>query len=121
MPYSTRSASFGPEFEQLLITAHDGCMKSRSFLLPLESTSHAYSMKMRVYAYFKALRLEADRPVLVEMSEKLCLRVEGQALRFGLREDAWGVTAIRKALGLPDGFSELSAPLEKLRKLRSKK
>jgi hypothetical protein len=108
MPHSLRAAAYGPEFEQLLLTAHETCTGGvvRTFTLELESVSNAYSMRARTYAYFKALRQDADRTDLVELSEKMSLAVEGNNLIFGLREDSWGAKVIRKALKLPDNFDE---------------
>lgn len=108
MPHSLRAAAYGPEFEQLLLTAHETCTntKERTFTLELESDSNAYSMRARTYAYFKALRKDNERTDLIKLSEEISLSAVGKNLIFSFKADSWGAKAIRKALKLPDNIDE---------------
>jgi len=131
MPRSTRPQAYGPEYEQLLLTAHAAATRTGSWLCPMaQGPSHAHALKRKVHAYFAALRKAGDRPELIAQADRLSLRVTGPALEFFLREDSWDSVAIREVLGLPKGFAELGgapvlAPptahsdmLEKLKALR---
>ena len=112
MPRSKRTAVYGPEYEQLLLTAHKECAKqgAHAYLLQLPSPQHALQLKSKVYAYFNALRKEANRPDLVIFADQLSLTITGDFLEFFRREDSWDAKAIRNALGLKEGFSELGGP-----------
>lgn len=105
MPRSQRTVTYGAEYEQLLLRAHG--MPNSSYHLEFASPTQARSLQAKVYAYFKALRKESQRPDLIQMSDDLAMRVEGCKLHFFRKEDSWDAIAIRKALGLEKGFAEL--------------
>lgn len=111
MPRSDRSASYGPEYEALLLRAHAACTCSVSkvYEMPLTTPSMASSIKSKIYAYFKSLRREGLRPDLIQLADQLSLRVSGTSLEFFLRADSWDAVAIRQALGLVDGFADLGS------------
>lgn len=131
MPRSQRTVTYGPEYEQLLLRAHG--WGDLGYQVNFDSATMARFLRSKVYAYFKALRKEGDRPDLIKMSDELSLRVEGMSLHFFRREDSWDAVALRNALGLEKGFAELggtqvavspaakAAMLEKLTELRKKK
>jgi hypothetical protein len=103
MPRTTRTAAFGPEYEQLLLLAFESQGEK---WFQFNSASVALSMKRKVYAYWKALRTENLRPDLVEKSNLLSLRVEGGSLVVFRREDAWDAKALRASMGLEKGFAD---------------
>ena len=103
MPRSTRIVTYGPEYEQLLLLAFAAEGEKR---FPLPSYSLALSLKMRVYAYFKALRTERSRPDLIEKADQLSVRVDGPDLILFRREDAWDKQLLRSAMGLEKGFAD---------------
>ncbi len=135
MPRSSRVESYPPEYEQLLLRAHEATsLGDGQFLIPLESSSAAHSLKAKVYSYFSALRGEATRPDLTILAHDLSLRVQDKSLCIFRKEDSWDAEALRSALGLSKGFASTgsttgvmapssgqSEALEKLKAIRSRK
>lgn len=123
MAHSKTLASYGPEYELLLLRAHS----EGGFLLPLPSAAHAKIFRMKLYAYFRALRLAKSRPDLVEKADTLSIRAEGSDLVIFPSQDSWDATAVRDALGLsvddlpPAVPTAHSLMVEKLRELREKR
>jgi hypothetical protein len=103
MPRTTRTAAYGPEYEQLILLAIAEESEKR---LKFASPSIAASMKARIYCYWKALRAENLRPDLIEKSNLLSMRCEGADLVIFRREDAWDLRNLRAALGLEKGFAD---------------
>jgi len=103
MPRSTRVITYGPEYEQLLLLSFaDPEGKSFDF----GSYSVASAMKAKVYAYWKALRTEGNRPDLMEKADLLSMKVDGRFLVVFRRTDAWDRGLLRAAMGLEKGFEE---------------
>lgn len=112
MPRSKNPETFGPEYEQLLLTM--GQKSSLRIDLPTSSTCH--TMRRKYYSYVEALRQSGRRPDLLQIANAVSVTVnesegavEGHPLHylwFFRTEDAWDNTAIRQALGLEKGFAE---------------
>ena len=96
----SRAPTFGPEYEQLLLTA----FASLPFSFPLESPRHVKAFSAKVYQYFRVLRQENLRLDLIEMADSLTLCGDGNSLVFQLKEDNWDNALIRNVLGLAKGF-----------------
>lgn len=134
MPRSTRPAVYGPEYEQLLLTAFKESF-NKPYRFQLQSTAIVSALVKKNYAYWNALRKEASRPDLVGMCDKLSMRPEGDFIVFFRRADAWDAVALRAAMGLEKGFSDLGlqsqtvpmsasatdAALGKLQEIRARK
>ena len=97
---SHRPSYYGPEYEQLLVTAFN----HNPFRLPLQSPGKAKIFKARFYGYCRALREENLRMDLIEMADNLSLAQEDSMIIFTTKQDSWEAQAIRAALGLTPGF-----------------
>ena len=99
MPRS-RVNPYGPEYEQLLLTAFAGL----PYEFPLADHGQANLFKAKFYGYFRALRQENLRLDLIEMADSLTLSVRDHVLIIKLKSQMWDAIAIRQQLGLQDGF-----------------
>lgn len=97
----SRVSRFGPEYEQLLMTA----FQDAPFRFPFPTPGHAQAFKMRIYEYFRALREENLRLDLVEMADNLQVSKSDCVLVFEHKSEAWDARAIRDVLQLPKGFA----------------
>lgn len=91
---------YGPEFEQLLLTAAKGL----PFKFPLDTVGKAKIMRARIYGYFRALKEENIRLDLIELTEALRITQDDHLIVFLKKHDSWESQAIRQALGLADDF-----------------
>lgn len=100
--HPSRTATYGPEYEQLLLAAH----AQPAFRFPLETPGKARIMKAKIYGYFRALREENLRLDLIEMADQLSLTITDNLIVFSKKADAWDSAAIRNVLGLSESFNE---------------
>ncbi len=134
MPRLNTLENFGPEYEQLLLRAHEALQNKPEFAIQFASNNVAASLRTRAYGYFKALRTSNSRPDLCAISTGLSMRVAGSALVFFRRENSADAIALREALGLAEGFADgganagvivadngLSSHLDHLRRIRERK
>ena len=135
MPRRTDLPSFGKSYEQLLLRAHSSLSTgAEEFTVQFDSPNVAKSIRGRCYAYFKAIRSSKDRPDLAALLDGISIRTAGSALVFFRRGEELDELAIRRALGLGDGFDEIGAArgvlvpqsahtdaLEKLKSIRGRK
>lgn len=120
MPRTQRSAVYGPEYEALLHAA----IRDQGFTMTLASNQLAAAFRVKVYAYFKAIRTEGQRPDLVAACDRLRLGVKGPVFTITMRADAWDTAALREALDMPreeclmvpDNTASLMAKLDEIRK-----
>lgn len=104
-PRDTTPPKYGPEYEQLLLSAWEHCQSGEPFRLPFANEKLASSMRQKMYAYFRALRREGLRMDLVERADAVNVRAEGAVMVILRVEDSWDHVAIREALGLKKGFA----------------
>lgn len=101
MPRSLRPASFGPEYEELLLVS----CRNKGYTLTLPTRREAYLFRIRLYAYFKSLRKDSEvsgkSQRLARMSDTLKLSVAECEVRITMRSDEWDAAAIREALSMP--------------------
>lgn len=131
MPRSQNLDAFGPEYEQLLLRAHEGLKHSAEFAIQFAECSIADSIQFRYRAYVRALKASTTRPDLVALCSDLSTRTAGSALVFFRRANSADCVALRAALGLADGFADTSGPgiiappmktdADRLRELRASK
>jgi hypothetical protein len=134
MPRLNTLESFGDEYEQLLLRVHEALENQKEYAVQFDESGTASSMRTRVYQYFKALRNSTSRPDLTALCTNVSLRTAGAALVFFHSSDTTDKIALRKALGLSDGFADgtdtrgviapqsgLSSHLDKLASIRSRK
>ena len=121
MPRSYHLKDYGPEYELMLLHA----AREGLFSLTLPSNAHAKIFRMKVYAYFNALRKETPpREDLLMKVELLALKVTGPEFQICTKADTWDSQAIRSALSitkddlppqLPTAQSLLRAKLVEIR------
>jgi hypothetical protein len=110
----SRASSFGPEYEQLLLTV----WAKTPFRFPFETTAQAKAMRNRLYAYFRHLRSENIRLDLVEIADSLMMQLaeNDNVLVFLRHEQMWDHQKIRDLLKLEtDKFGLKAADGEELR------
>lgn len=100
----------------------------QGFVLPLPTAGHAKAFRMKLYAYFRALRKARQRHDLIDMADSLLVRAEGSELHLVPRSDTKEAVTIREALGVtksdlppvsPTAHSLLTAKLAELRAKRA--
>lgn len=106
MPRSKVPAVYGPEYEQLLLTAFANSFDT-TYKLALPDPALSRALSKKTYAYWNALRTENTRPDLIELCNKLSIRIVGEEMWFFRRTDSWDAVAIRNAMGLEKGFADL--------------
>lgn len=135
MPRKKTIDAFRPEFEQLLLRAHEHLSTgAHEFSVRFATKSISSGMRSRTYQYFAALRESKHRPDLTAICDGLSMRCDEGALVFFRNEDSMEAVRLREALGLPRGFDELGATggvsvapsglssnLEQLSRIRSRK
>lgn len=132
MPKKTLAPdTFGPEYEQLLLRAHEGLKTKPEFAVQFADTSIAASIQFKYRKYVRSLKEHATRPDLVAICSDLSTRTAGSALVFFRHSNSADAVAIRAALGLADDFSAVSGPgiiappiktdVDRLRELRASK
>jgi len=94
--------SFGPEFEQALTRG----FREAGLRFRTPSPGHAKAFRAKFYHYFRSLKDENLRLDLLEMSQKVQLRLDGDTLVIESKDDAWELQIIRDALGLREGFHQ---------------
>jgi hypothetical protein len=95
-PGPSRATHYGPEYEQLLLTAWNNA----PFRFPMETEAGARAMRGKVYEYFRHLRAENLRLDLIEMADGITLSMDGATLLLLKNEQTWDHEAIRKILGV---------------------
>lgn len=122
--------SYGPEYEQMLLHAHEHLQRGEMFEVPFATEGIATTIKMSVYRYFQALRESPKRPDLAALCAEISMRTTNNMLVFFRRGDSLDAIAIRNALGLAPGFADGSdsrgviAPsthLDTLKRIRERK
>lgn len=100
---------FGPEHRYLAMAAYDGCNSEvGQFIFPLNTKMEAKSMLMRVYGYFRALRIENEDKDLIRMVSLMILDiVDESTIRFRFRSTYWDAKAIRDRFELPSDHFQL--------------
>lgn len=101
--YQSRVPKYGPEYEQLLLTA----FSQLPYTFQLETSGQAKLFRAKVYGYFRALREENLRLDLIEMADNISATAIGSTLEFRLKKHTWDNVAIRQQLGLADNFAEV--------------
>ena len=135
MPRKTDLQSFGQSYEQLLLRAHAALSSGQDeFAVQFDAPNIAKSIRSRVYSYFKAIRSSKDRPDLATLLDGISIRCAGSAMVFFRRGEELDEMALRRALGLGNGFGEIGATngllaptsgqtdaLDKLKRIRERK
>lgn len=107
MPRRNELKDFGSEFEQLVLRV-DKAFLAGADEVPIGFTDHkvAYTLRFRVYDYFKALQKSGARPDLTVMVTNWSMRIAGTTLVFYRRGEDQAAAALRGALGLEKGFAD---------------
>lgn len=107
MPRRNELKDFGNEFEQLVLRV-DKAFLAGADEVPIGFTDHkvAYTLRFRVYDYFKALQKSGARPDLTAMVTNWSMRIAGTTLVFYRRGEDQAAAALRDALGLEKGFAD---------------
>lgn len=107
MPRRNELKDFGSEFEQLVLRV-DKAFLAGADEVPIGFTDHkvAYTLRFRVYDYFKALQKSRARPDLTVMVTNWSMRIAGTTLVFYRRGEDQAAAALRDALGLEKGFAD---------------
>lgn len=111
MPRAESLSSFHPSYEQLLLRAHAHLSeKGDEFTIQFDSPNKASGMRLRVYAYFRALKSSTARPDLTALCGDLSVRCAGCALVLFRKGEGLDGEDLRAALGLEPGFHETNQP-----------
>lgn len=134
MPRTPTLASYGPEYEQLILRAdHELSTGREEYAVQFDTPNIARAIRTRAYGYFKALRNDGKRPDLTGICTNLSMRIAGSALVFFRCENSVDAVAIRNALKLEIGFADvetrgviapesgLSTHMERLKEIRERK
>lgn len=129
MPAPRDPKDYGPEYEQLLLHAHEALQSRAEFTVQFASPTIANRIQAKFRAYVRALKASTTRPDLCALCVDVSTRVAGSALIWFRAENSEDCVAIRAALGLSRGFSDTnsagvivqSGHMEKLKRIRERK